>query len=524
MQTPCRVLSPGALLAAALFVSCAPVPDAASASVRNGLDGTRHPRAGGAAAAVAAGGGVADMAAFREQAREALRRAVEFFRREVAVEGTYLWCYSEDLSRREGEGVATATRGWVQPPGTPSVGQALLTAYDATGDASYLEAARETALGLVRGQLQSGGWTYVIEFDPAQRHRYAYRNGGSPKGRNVTTLDDDTTQSALRFLMRIDQALGFRDPKIHECVRYALESLLKAQFPNGAWPQGFDTLPDPSRFPVRSAAYPETWSRTWPGSGRYWQHYTLNDNALATTLDTMLDASRVYGKPAPGNDCATLALRCRAAAEKAGDFLVRAQMPEPQPAWAQQYDVAMHPAWARKFEPPAVTGGESQAAMRTLLQLCRETGRRRYLEPIPSAIQYLRRSRLPDGRLARFYELRTNRPLYFTTDYQLTYDDRDLPTHYAFKVSDGTDAIAREHERTRQLLTQPHAPSPTPTPPPRIEEVKTVLNALDARGRWIEPGGLRYHRPKDPAVRVIRCDTFSRNVELLSRFLATHAD
>ena len=40
------------------------------------------------------------------------------------------------------------------------------------------------------------------------------------------------------------------------------------------------------------------------------------------------------------------------------------------------------------------------------------------------------------------------------------------------------------------------------------------------RGRWVEAGGLRYHRPKDPAARIIRCETFIRNVELLSRYLA----
>jgi hypothetical protein len=55
------------------------------------------------------------------------------------------------------------------------------------------------------------------------------------------------------------------------------------------------------------------------------------------------------------------------------------------------------------------------------------------LEPVPRAIAYLKRSRLPDGRLARFYELRTNRPLYFTKDYKLTFSDADVPTHYAFK-------------------------------------------------------------------------------------------
>lgn len=460
----------------------------------------------------------------RAQAAAGLRRAVQFFRAEVAVHGTYLWCYSEDLSQREGEGVASATRGWVQPPGTPSVGSAFLTAHEATGDAHYLEAARETAQGLVRGQLQSGGWGYFVEFDPAERKKLAFREDGHASGRNVTTLDDDTTQAALRFLMRTDLALGFTDGKIHEAVHYALTNLLQAQYPNGAWPQGFSGPPDPAKFPVKRAAYPESWSRTWPGSQNYHQRYTLNDNALATTIETMFEAHRIYGRAAPGNDFTSLALRCRAAAEKAGDFLRLAQMPEPQPAWAQQYDFDMHPAWARKFEPPAVTGGESQGVLKTLLMLYRETGQRRFLEPVSPALAYLRRSRLPDGRLARFYELRSNQPLYFTREYQLTYDDGDLPTHYAFKVADGTAAIARAYERLKNLPTNQLRPAGPPKPPkfsPALEtEAKAVLAALDARGRWIEGGGLRYHRPKDDAARVIRCETFIKNVELLSRYLA----
>jgi len=309
----------------------------------------------------------------RDQAAQALRRAVGFFRQEVAVHGTYLWHYSEDLSKREGEGVASATRGWVQPPGTPSVGNAVLTAYEVTGDAYYLEAAKETAHGLVRGQLLSGGWTCFIEFNPAERTRQAYRDRGKPTGRNTTTLDDDTTQAVLRFLMRIDQALEFKDAKIHECVRYGLDGLLKAQYPNGAWPQGFDRFPDPEQFPVKPAAYPESWSRTWPGSQQYWQRYTLNDNALATTIETMFEASHRYGQAAPSNGLTNLAARCRAAAEKAGDFLLLAQMPEPQAAWAQQCDFDMQPAWARKFEPPAITGGESHGVLQMLLQLYCET-------------------------------------------------------------------------------------------------------------------------------------------------------
>ena len=98
----------------------------------------------------------------------------------------------------------------------------------------------------------------------------------------------------------------------------------------------------------------------------------------------MLEAARIYNEP-----------RYRAAAEKGGEFILLAQMPEPQPAWAQQYDRDMHPAWARVFEPPSVSGGESQGMMRMLMLLYRETGNKKYLEPIPRALAYYKRSILP---------------------------------------------------------------------------------------------------------------------------------
>jgi len=101
---------------------------------------------------------VADDAALRRQAAAGLKKACRFFDEVVSAEGGYLWRYSEDLAVREGEGKANATTVWVQPPGTPTVGTALLDAYKATGDDFHLDAARRTGHCLVRGQLRSGGW------------------------------------------------------------------------------------------------------------------------------------------------------------------------------------------------------------------------------------------------------------------------------------------------------------------------------------------------------------------------------
>jgi hypothetical protein len=310
--------------------------------------------------------------------------------------------------------------------------------------------------------------------------------------------------------MRADAALGGGDRDVRGAIDFALAALLKAQYPTGAWAQRFEAPPDAARFPVLQASYPESWPREWPNRD-YRSYYTFNDNNLERMAVTLLDAAEEYRRD-----------DCRAAVRRIGEFILLARMPEPQPAWAQQYDAAMHPAWARRFEPPAVTGGESQGVMRTLLLLYRETADRRLLEPLPAALDYLRRSRLQDGRLARFYELRTNRPLYFTRDYRLTESDADVPTHYAFKVSDGTPAIRREYERLRDAPAKAlKADRPAPRRVPGADAVRAVIAALDERGRWVEDGRLRYHGPDDPTRRVVRSDTFIRNAGVLCDYLAS---
>jgi Pectic acid lyase len=346
------------------------------------------------------------------------------------------------------------------------------------------------------------------------RKRYAYRADG-PTGerpRNVTTLDDDNTQSALRFLMHIDRALSQKDPKIHEAAVFALESLLADQYPNGAWPQRFSSPPKAEDYPVLKADYPDTWPKTWPNVN-YTGYYTLNDNAQATTISTLFEAAEVYGDK-----------RFADAARDGGDFLILAQMPDPQPAWAQQYDAQMHPAWARKFEPPSVTGGESQGAIRILMDVYRQTGDKKYLEPIPRALDYLEKSALPSGRLARFYELKTNRPLYFTRQYELVYTDGDLPTHYAFIIANNVPKLRRDYEKL--LATDPARLKPAARPaayemsPELARSARQAIDSLDGRGAWVEDGRLRDADPDKKVRRIITTATFIRNLDTLGRFVA----
>jgi len=452
----------------------------------------------------------------RQSALDAMKKATRYFRTHVAAEGGYLWNYKTDFSIREGEGSASPSTIWIQPPGTPSVGMAYLEAYEATNDTLFLNGAIHAARALAWGQLASGGWDYRIDFDPENSKRWHYRRDTekgdmhSDNRRNRTTLDDNNTQSALQLLMRVDKALDFKDAVIQNAVNYALNALLKSQYPNGAWPQRFEDFPDPEEFPVKKARYPKTWSRTFPES-RYYTHYTFNDNTIADVIETMIEAYKIYGEE-----------RYLNAAQKGGDFMILAQMPEPQPTWAQQYNLDMEPAWARRFEPASVTGGESFGIMQALLDLHIETGEQRFLKPIPKALAWAKRSLLPDGRLARFYELKTNKPLYFTLDYVLTYDDSSMPTHYAFKVSGGRiDRIENLHNRIVIEGREKILAERGTTAAPNEENVIEIINALDDQGRWVQNGALRNpenRRERIPS-EILSCRTFNSNLMVLARYI-----
>lgn len=452
------------------------------------------------------------------QAQRGLKQAAEFFHQQVAVEGGYVYMVSADLKFREGEGVVDAKTVWVQPPGTPAVGMALIEAYERTGKDYLLAAAKDAGMCLVKGQLHSGGWQAQIDFGSELRPKQAYRVDGprKKKARNLSTFDDDKTQSAIRFLAKLDKAMKFNDPVIHEANLFALESMLKNQFPNGGWGQVYEVLEDREKYAVMKASYPDNWPREYPG-GDYWWYYTLNDHNMTRNIQTLFVAAEIYGDP-----------RYRESAMRGADFLLLAQMPEPQPAWAQQYDFNMHPVWARKFEPPAVSGSESQGVIGVLMEVYEQTGNRKYLEPIPRALDYLKKNELPNGEMARFYELQTNKPLFLTKDYKLTYTPDDLPTHYGFI---GSSSVAQLRKRFDELSRlSPEAlrdrvskrAASKATEKPGDETIRRILGSLDQRGAWVENGSLRYHKGEARQVtkQIISSQTFIRNINALSSFLA----
>ncbi|MEY3174261.1 MAG: hypothetical protein RLZZ436_2175 [Planctomycetota bacterium] len=456
----------------------------------------------------AAGPVVVPTAIDPETVTAAMIRAVQVFQSQAGFRGGYVYEVSLDGSHRRGEVVASLTEIWVQPPGTPAVGEAFLDAFDAAPNPVFLEAAKAAAAALMHGQLESGGWADRVDFAPTGKKADRYRDGrGKAKGRNYSTLDDDKTQSALRFLIRLDQRLGGTDAKLHEAVRYALDRLLTAQFASGGFPQGWEKPVEPG--PVLQASFPEGDWRTAARRKNYWDYPTLNDGLAGTMVQTLQRAFEATGD-----------VRYREAQLKFGEFLIRAQLPEPQPAWAQQYSHELQPIWARKFEPPAASGAESQDVIRTLLTLTELTGERRFLAPIPPALAWLKRVRLPDGQLARFHELRTNRPIYFVRDtYEPTWDDSRLPTHYSFKGSCHVEQLEADYN-----LVAAGRPRPVKQRSLKslMKDAAEILAQLDPAGRWVT--GQDGQSVPDPATGdasrlLLESRVFNRNLSRLAEYV-----
>jgi PelA/Pel-15E family pectate lyase len=456
---------------------------------------------------------MASLAALPEQAREGLRKACDEWANRVASHGGFVWEYSTDLTtRRRGEsGDLPPSVVWVQS-GTPMVGEAFLRAYKATGETAYLDAALAAGKCLAYGQLESGGWDYRIDFDPElNRNHYHHLDGTGKATRNTTTFDDDNTQSATRFLMRLDQHVD--DPEIDAAVERAIACFLKAQYSGGNWDGAW-----PQRFP--------------PPTKGYGMLPTFNDNTMSDCVRTMLLAYELYGR----EDCLKSVKRCL-------EFYLRSQQPAPQTAWAQQCDKDLKPAWARKFEPPSITGGESCGNCQLLMDMYERFGDPRYLEAVGKAVDWYERSRIggteEKGIWARFYEVGSNRPLYFTKTYKLTYEDKDLPVHYSFQSNYGVNRMMRRYAALREVAPETlEERREKRQAPPDYEElaerlapkVEALLKAQDDNGCWSKRVG-RVEQVRDEEGRIKRVvddgnqltmiysATFARNTAVLCEYL-----
>ena len=382
------------------------------------------------------------LADLKRDAVKAIEDGVRFFRT-TSIEGGYVWYVTPDLEERWGEGPTDDQTIEVQPPGTPIVGMALMRAYDVTKYNNAMRAAKEAAQALIGGQNDLGGWGHVIRFDQPPPL--------------LASFDDDQTQSALSFLMAFEQK--FVDDIALSAVEKGLNLMTASQLSNGGWPHMF------------------------PRQGNYHDYATFNDEGINDCVRVMIEADKYYSNP-----------QIRDSLFRAARFIMRSQLPPPQPGWAQQYNEFMQPAWARSFEPPAVCPQVTINNMNTLMDLAVYLNNRDYLEPIHDALRWLDDTQLENGLWPRFVEIGTGKALYYDRG-RIRVDDpeqlsEERRTGYAFQ-SDLSGKLDAARKRFASLWNygrdlDPEQGVDRETQMAELEaKVTAIIEAQDRKGRWI---------------------------------------
>jgi hypothetical protein len=380
-----------------------------------------------------------DLSMLAKAAENSLEKGISFMQ-SLAIEGGYVYHYTLDGREKWGEGKTDNRTIEVQPPGTPAVGMSFLRAYRITKNNNFLEAAEAAANALIKGQNELGGWDHKIYFD-------------HPKLEKVS-FDDNQTQSAISFLMALDQEID--RPTLTKSIDKALEMMIKSQLDNGGWPHQY------------------------PWQGNYHDYATFNDHGINDCIRVMIEADTYYGQA-----------NIKASLKKAARFMMISQLAPPQPGWAQQYNEYLQPAWARTFEPPSVCPSASLHNINSLIDLFLNTGKETLLEPIPDAIQWLKDSRLPNGKWGRFLEIGTNKVLYYDRGrirvdslHQLSLERR---TGYGYETD--LEKLLQKVELRLAIVSNQNIDNTNFEEDTSLEELSAiilkVIKSQDKLGRWI---------------------------------------
>jgi hypothetical protein len=436
----------------------------------------------------------------QQQCLAAMEKATCFMVDSISTRGGYVWHYLPDISRRWGEMEAYETMIWVQHPGTASMGHLFLDAYHATGNELYYEAAEKAARAIIWGQLDCGGWNYMIDFAGESSLKKWYATIGKNGWRleefmyyyGNATFDDDVSIVAARFLLRM--YLEDMDPLYKYPLDKAINFILKSQYPIGGWPQ---------RFPLR-------YDFTFKGFPDYSSFYTFNDDVVWENVNFLIQCYQTLGD----NRLLDPILRGM-------NFYIITQQGEPQAGWAQQYDINLKPASARTYEPRAFAPRITRKNIQYLIQFYQLTGETKFLSGIPLALEWLENCRLSksmndNGKYSHpvFVEIGTNKPIfvhkkgtnvvngYYYTDYK----EGNPVGHYAQKCFIDVDQLRKQYKETKKLSSE-EVTQNSPiikkagrisniyypqeyyflkdTESPDETEITRIINALDDKGRWL---------------------------------------
>ena len=268
-----------------------------------------------------------------------------------------------------------------------------------------------------------GGWSKRTDM---QQVRKPGQLAGS-EAAYIPTFDNGATSTQIRWLAAYHPNASAADQaKIQAALTQAVQFVLRAQYPNGGFPQSY---------PLR---------------GGYHDAVTLNDNVMTDLLNLLWD---IANQP----DYRWLAADLRAAAQagfhKGVDWLVQAQVlvDGKRTVWtAQHHPLSGAPVAARKFEQISLVSSESAAVLQLFLdkgldkELYKEQSIPGVLPALCSGIAWLQQHQIRDKAWqrhetgsalvekkgaqlwARFYSLPQQQPVFFDRDGQIYTDVNQL--------------------------------------------------------------------------------------------------
>lgn len=315
---------------------------------------------------------------------------------------------------------------------------------------------------VLRYQTESGGWPKNI--DMTQPPSAAFL-ASTAMDERAPTIDNGATHTQLRFLARVLSTGGTTEQRT--AFERGFDYLLRAQYPNGGWPQ---------YFPVH------------PG---YYTHITFNDDAMIAVLELLRDASA--GQPPFAFVDAERRTRAAEAVARGIDCILKCQIVVngEKTAWCAQHDeLTFAPAAARKYEHASLSGFESVGILRFLMAIERPSPE--VIEAVTAGIRWFERAKLTGIRLdqqpaaaprsgsdrvvvadpnapplwARFYEIGTNRPIFSGRDavihYALDEIEPERRNGYRWYLDEPRTLIEKNYPRWLQK-NRAHLPPPQST-------------------------------------------------------------
>ena len=303
-------------------------------------------------------------------------------------------------------------------------------------------------------QRDSGGWPKNL--DMAKPLSKSARDALLQQQKETdSTIDNGATFTQLSFLARVYTAQHHE--RHRESFIEGFDYLLKAQYPNGGWPQFYPDL-----------------------SG-YYKHITFNDGAMIGVMKLLRDVAAAK----PEYAFVDQARRDNAAkaVEKGIECILKTQVVVngDRTVWCAQHDeVTLEPAPARAFEVVSLSGGESVDIVRFLMTI--KDPPPNVVASIESAITWFEQSQLkgikwirqddssrpggfdrvvvkdPAGGSiwARFYEMKSNRPIFVGRDGVVKYDvaqiEHERRTNYTWYVDEPAKLLKKDYPAWQKRL------------------------------------------------------------------------